>query len=305
MHGYVSRRVVQMVITLLAFLIVLFFVVRVTGDPAAVIAPVDARNEDIEAIRKELDLDKPLYYQFATYMGDLFTGSLGESIKSKQDVNKLIVEHGINSVKLGVTAIIIGIAAGVPLGIVGAVKRFTIWESISRFVAVVGVSAPSFWLGIVGIYIFAVQFGAVQAGGMGGATSFVLPSIVMSLSLMAGVTRLLRSGMLTALDSDYVRMARMKGLSERRVIWKHALRNAMIPVVGFATVAFALFLTGSVATETVFAWPGIGRLMYDALLIRDFPVLQGAVIAFVAIALLLNLIVDILYAVLDPRIRLS
>lgn len=305
MSAYIVRRTLQMLLTLMVFLTLVFFIVRLTGSPAEALAPVDATAEDVQLIERELGLDRPLVVQYALYIKTIFSGSFGTSVKSIRPVGELLLEHGINTLKLALTALFLGIVGGVPLGVVSAVKRFTPIESVVRFIAVVGLSVPLFWLGIVLMFLVAVRWGLVPAGGMQGPSSFILPGIVMSSGLMAGITRLLRSALLDVFDSDYVRLARLKGLSERRVVWKHALRNAMHPVLGFGSVYMALFLTGSVVTETVFAWPGLGRLMYDSLLLRDFPVLQGTVIVFVAVALLINLFIDVLYSLLDPRIRLQ
>lgn len=305
MSAYITRRALQMLLTLIVFLTLVFFIIRLTGSPAEALAPVDATAEDVQLIERELGLDRPLVVQYGLYLKTIFSGSFGTSVKSIRPVGELLVEHGVNTLKLALTALCLGIVGGVPLGVISAVKRFTPIESIVRFIAVVGLSVPLFWFGIVLIFLVAVRWGLVPAGGMYGPSSYILPGLVMSSGLMAGITRLLRSGLLDAFDSDYVRLARLKGLSERRVVWKHALRNAMNPVLGFGSVYIALFLTGSVVTETVFAWPGLGRLMYDSLLLRDFPVLQGTIIVFVAVALLVNLFIDVLYSLLDPRIRLQ
>lgn len=305
MLAYIARRSLQMLLTLMVFLTLVFFIIRLTGSPAEALAPVDATAEDVQLIERELGLDRPLIVQYGLYIKTIFSGSFGTSVKSIRPVGELLLEHGINTMKLAVTALFLGVVGGVPLGVIGAVKRFTPIESMVRFIAVIGLSVPLFWLGIVLIFLVGVRWGLVPAGGMYGPSSFILPGLVMSSGLMAGITRLLRSGLLDAFDSDYVRLARLKGLSERRVVWKHALRNAMNPVLGFGSVYIALFLTGSVVTETVFAWPGLGRLMYDSLLLRDFPVLQGTIIVFVAVALLVNLFIDVLYSLLDPRIRLQ
>lgn len=304
MLAYIARRALQMLLTLMVFLTLVFFIIRLTGSPAEALAPVDATAEDVQLIERELGLDRPLIVQYGLYIKTIFSGSFGTSVKSIRPVGELLLEHGINTLKLAVTALFLGVVGGVPLGVIGAVKRFTPIDSMVRFIAVIGLSVPLFWLGIVLIFLVGVRWGLVPAGGMYGPSSFILPGLVMSSGLMAGIARLLRSGLLDAFDSDYVRLARLKGLSERRVVWKHAMRNAMNPVLGFGSVYIALFLTGSVVTETVFAWPGLGRLMYDSLLLRDFPVLQGTIIVFVAVALLVNLFIDVLYSLLDPRIRL-
>jgi len=217
----------------------------------------------------------------------------------------LLLTHSLNTLKLAVVAVIISIIVALPLGVIAAVKRFTVIESSIGVFAVFGMSVPGFWMGIILIELVAVRLGLVPAGGMSGPSSYILPAITMSTLLIAGLVRLLRSSMIDTLDSDFVRFARMKGVRKRPLIWKHALRNALLPVLGFAGVQIAMFLTGSVVVETVFAWPGLGRLMYSALIERDLPVVQGCVTLFVFFAIFINLLVDILSSYLDPRIRLG
>ncbi|HEX78226.1 MAG TPA: ABC transporter permease subunit [Dehalococcoidia bacterium] len=281
MKPYILRRLLQAAITLFVFLTVMFFLVRATGNPADAFAPLDATPEDIERIAIGMGLDRPLYVQYAIYLKDVGTGSLGQSIKTLRPVRELLVEHSLNTLKLAIAAVIIGVLMAIPLGVTAAIKRFTIIESAIRLFAVFGMSVPHFWLGIILIEAIAVHLGWLPAGGMHGPTSYVLPGFTLSVLLLAGLVRLLRSTMIDTLDSDFVRFARIKGVQERMVIWKHTLRNALLPVLGFAGVQIALFLAGSVVTETVFAWPGVGRLMYVALMERDFPVLQGCVTLFV------------------------
>lgn len=304
MSGYILRRLLQSVATLIVFLTGMFFLVRITGDQAYAFAPADATKADIERLSISMGLDRPLYVQYFIYMKDVFTGNLGKSFKSLTPVTELLAQHSVNTLKLAMIAVFFGIVVAVPLGVISAVKRFTLFESGIRIFAVIGMSIPHFWLGIILIEIFAVELGWVPAGGMKGIVSYILPGLTMSLLLVAGLVRLLRSTMLDVLDSDFIKFSRMKGVREKMVVWKHALRNALLPVIGFAGVQIALFLTGSVVTETVFAWPGIGRLMYQSMMERDFPVLQGTVTLFVLFAILINFIVDILYSYLDPRIRL-
>ena len=305
MRAYILRRLLQLVLTLFVFLTIMFFLLRLTGDPAIAFAPIDATKDEVEAMRRGMGLDKPLYVQYGIYLKDISTGSFGKSIKSLRPVRYLLVVHSLNSVKLALVTLIIVLVIGTPLGVIAAVKRFTLTESVIRVYAIFGMSAPSFWLGIVLIQIFAVNLGWFPAGGMRGPTSYILPAVTMSTGMIAGIVRLLRSSMIDAFDSDFVRFARMKGVRQRMVTWKHTLRNALLPVLGYSGVQIALFLTGSVVTETIFAWPGIGRLMYTSLIQRDFPVVQGTVTLFVFVAIFVNLLIDILYSYLDPRIRLA
>ena len=305
MRSFILRRLLQLFITLFVFLTIMFFLVRVTGDPAEAFAPTDATSEDIQRIAAGMGLDKPLYVQYALYLKDILTGSFGQSHKSLRPVRDLLLTHSLNTLKLATVAVIISIIIAVPLGVIAAVKRFTVIEASIGVFAVFGMSVPGFWMGIILIELVAVRLGLVPAGGMSGPSSYILPAVTMSTLLIAGLVRLLRSSMIDTLDSDFVRFARMKGVRKHPLIWKHTLRNALLPVLGFAGVQIAMFLTGSVVVETVFAWPGLGRLMYSALIERDLPVVQGCVTLFVFFAIFINLLVDILSSYLDPRIRLA
>ena len=305
MKAFFLRRVLQLFITLFVFLTIMFFLVRVTGNPAEAFAPTDATPEDIKRIAAGMGLDRPLYVQYVLYLKDILTGSFGQSHKSLRPVSDLLVIHSLNTMKLAAVSAIISILIAIPLGVIAAIKRFTLIEALIRLIAVFGMSVPGFWMGIILIEQFAVKLGLLPAGGMVGPGSYILPAITMSTLLIAGLVRLLRSSMIDTLDSDFVRFARMKGIRRRSLIWKHTLRNALLPVMGFAGVQIAMFLTGSVVVETVFAWPGLGRLMYTALIERDLPVVQGCVTLFVFFAIFINLVVDVLSSYLDPRIRLG
>lgn len=305
MTAYILRRFLQLLLTLFVFLTIMFFLARVTGNPAQAFAPVDATPEDVRLIALGMGLDRPLYVQYLIYLKDVVTGSMGQSLKSLRPVRDLLIEHALNTLKLALAAVIFGVAIAIPLGVLAAMKRFTLAEGVIRLFAVFGMSVPSFWLGIMLIQLVAVEWRLLPAGGMHGPMSYILPGFTMSVLLIAGLVRLLRSTMIDTLDSDFVRFARMKGVPRSGVIWKHTLRNALLPVLGFAGVQIALFLAGSVVVETVFAWPGLGRLMYQALMERDLPVLQGTVTIFVFFAIFINMMVDIFYSYLDPRIRLA
>ncbi|MBN1847075.1 MAG: ABC transporter permease [Deltaproteobacteria bacterium] len=305
MRSFILRRLLQLFVTLFVFLTIMFFLVRMTGNPAEAFAPTDATPEDIKRIAAGMGLDKPLYIQYFLYLKDIATGSFGQSHKSLRPVSDLLLTHSINTIKLAAVTVVLSIIIAIPLGVVAAVKRFTLIESSIGVFAVFGMSVPGFWMGIILIELIAVRLGLVPAGGMSGPSSYILPAITMSTLLIAGLVRLLRSSMIDTLDSDFVRFARMKGVRKRPLIWKHTLRNALLPVLGFAGVQIAMFLTGSVVVETVFAWPGLGRLMYSALIERDLPVVQGCVTLFVFFAIFINLLVDILSSYLDPRIRLG
>lgn len=305
MRAYLLRRLLQMVLTLLVFMTCVFFLLRATGNPAIAFAPADATTEDIERIARGMGLDRPLYVQYGIYLRDIVTGNLGQSLRSRLPVRELLIIHTLNSFKLALATMIIVFIVSIPLGVIAAIKRFTITESLIRVFTTMGMSVPVFWLGIVLIELFSVQLGWLPVGGMRGPSTYILPALTHSTVMIAGIVRMLRSSMIDASDSDFVRFARMKGVPERLVVWRHTLRNALLPVLGYGGVQIALFLTGSVVVETVFSWPGVGRMMYTGLVQRDFPVVQGSVLLFVFFAIFINTVVDILNTYLDPRIRLK
>ena len=303
MRRFILRRIFQGLITLFFVSIVIFLLGRLTGDPVQLLLPPEATQEDVEEIREVLGLDKPLPVQYYIFFSNALKGDLGKSIKFRQPVTGIILERLPNSVKLAVASIAITLLMGLPLGVMAAVKRGSALDALARTVAFLGQAMPTFWLGIVLIILFSLKLGWLPAMGIGGPAHYIMPAFVLGWHLAAGVLRLLRSGLLEVLDSEFVKMARLKGVPERAVIWKHALRNAIIPVITFTGMYFALLIGMAIIVETVFAWPGIGRLAYQSVLWRDFPLLQGVVMLIAIIVILMNLIVDVLYAYIDPRIR--
>jgi ABC-type dipeptide/oligopeptide/nickel transport system permease component len=296
-------RLLQTLITLIVISIVVFALVRASGDPVMLMAPPMATLEDLAAIRHHLGLDKSLPEQYWIFLKNLSHGDLGESIHNRQAVSKLIGERLPNTLTLGLSAIVLGIFVSLILGVTAACKFGTWMDSGVKLLAILGQALPSFWLAIVAIAIFAVWLGWLPPSGMGGPDHYVLPVLTLSFFMLPILTRLIRSGMLEVLDSEYVKLARIKGLSERIVVWKHALRNAIIPLLTAAGITFGTIVTGAVVIETVFAWPGIGRLMADSVIGRDFPVVQALVLLVAVVVLMVNLLVDIAYAWVDPRIR--
>lgn len=282
---------------------VVFALARASGDPVMLMAPAQATLEDIEVLRQYLGLDKSLPEQYWVFLKNVVKGDLGDSIATRRPVTTIIGERLPYTVQLGLSAIIIGLSISLILGVTAAVKRGTWIDSLVKFIAILGQALPSFWLAIVALQIFAGALGWLPAGGIGGPGNYVLPILTMAFFMLPIQTRLVRSSMLEVLDSEYVKLARIKGLSENRVIWKHALRNAVIPVMTAAGITFATIITGAVIIEMVFAWPGIGRLIADSVMARDFPVTQAVVLLVAVVVLGVNLIVDILYAYVDPRIR--
>ncbi len=303
MQRYLLVRVVQSIITLFAISIIVFLASRASGDPVVLMAPPDATQQDIGILRKSLGLDKSLPEQYWVFLSNAAHGNLGESIRGKQPVLELIGQRWPNSLKLGLVAISMSLTVAFVLGVTAAAQRGTWLDGGVKLLAVVGQSMPSFLVAIILINVFSVQLKLLPAAEMGGPVHFILPAFCLGLFGIAGTMRLLRSSMLNVLDSEFVKLARIKGVPERWVIWKHALRNALIPVLTSAGMQFATVITSAVIVETVFAWPGLGRLTYEAVMNRDFPVIQGTVLVVAIVVVTVNLLVDVLYAYVDPRIR--
>lgn len=303
MQRYILMRVVQAVVTLFLVSILVFWLVRLSGDPLDTLMPMEATAEDFARARKYLGLDKPLPMQYGIYISNVIKGDLGTSIKAKIPVLTMLMQRLPNTLRLAGFSIFIAISLALFLGVAAAVKKGTIIDTISRIMAVSGMSIPIFWLGIIFILIFDVHLRLLPVFGAGGIQHYILPGFVLGWTFSGSLTRLLRSSMLEVLDSEYVKLARIKGVSERWVIWRHALRNALIPVITFAGFYLGLLIGGVVIVETVFAWPGLGLMAYEAVIWRDYPVIQGVVLVICASVLSINLGVDILYVYLDPRIR--
>lgn len=303
MQQYILRRSFQSIIALFLLSIIIFAVVRMTGDPSYLLIDESASEEQRLEIRRGLGLDRPLVVQYGIFAGNFLQGDFGRSVRGRTPVKDQLVERLMPSLKLAGFAILIIVVTAVPLGVIAAVKKGTIIDSAAKLIAVLGQSLPSFWLGIILIEIFAVQLDLLPAQGMGGFSHYILPGFTLSLFLVAGVMRLLRSSMLDVLDSEYIKLARVKGLSETKVIWKHALKNSLIAVVTFGGTYVAALITLAILVEVVFAWPGLGRMVFNGIINRDFPVVQTLVILTGALVIAVNLLVDILYAYLDPRVR--
>lgn len=303
MQQYILRRSFQSIVALFLLSVIVFGVVRLTGDPSYLLIDESASEEQRLEIRRGLGLDRPLVVQYGIFIGNFMQGDLGRSVRGRTPVKDLLADRLMPSVKLAGFALLIIVVTAVPLGVIAAVKKGTIIDSTAKLVAVLGQSLPSFWLGIILIEIFAVQFDLLPAQGMGGISHYILPGFTLSLFLVAGVMRLLRSSMLDVLDSEYIKLARVKGLSEAKVIWKHALKNSLIAVVTFGGTYVAALITLAILVEVVFAWPGLGRMVFNGIINRDFPVVQSLVILTGALVISVNLLVDILYAYLDPRVR--
>jgi ABC-type dipeptide/oligopeptide/nickel transport system permease component len=303
MARFIIVRLIQALITLVVISMIVFALARASGDPVMLMAPPMATLEDIEEMKHHLGLDKSVPEQYWIFLKNLSHGDLGESIRNRQAVTTLIGERLPNTVSLGLSAIVLGILTSLILGVTAACKFGTWMDGGVKFIAILGQALPSFWLAMMAILIFAVWLGWLPTSGMGGPANYVLPVLTLSFFMLPIMTRLIRSSMLEVLDSEYIKLARIKGLAESLVVWKHALRNAIIPLLTAAGITFGTIVTGAVIIETVFAWPGIGRLMAEAVIGRDFPVIQGAVLLVAIVVLMVNLLVDITYAYVDPRIR--
>jgi len=303
MQRYISIRIFQAVITLLILSLAVFLSVHLTGDPAAYLLGPEAGRMEYEQIKQNMGLDKPLPVQYALFLGRVVRGDFGNSHITGRSARGLLLERFPATLQLAGVAFVLTIVIGIPLGILSAVKRDSIFDQIGKLFAVAGIAAPSFWIAIMLILLFGGILRWLPTYGRGGVEHFILPAFVLSWHSMAGVLRLSRSSMLEVLDSEYVKFARIKGLSESLVIYKHALKNAVIPVLTFSGLTLAGLLNGSVAIEVVFAWPGIGRLMLEGISRRDFPVVQATVLAAGFLYIATALVVDILYAYVNPRIR--
>jgi peptide/nickel transport system permease protein len=293
-----------MIVALFLMSVIVFLLGRLTGDPVSILLSQYSTEEDRVRITEQLGLNKPILKQYGIFIFNAMQGDLGKSVAGdNRPALALILERFPASLKLALVALVISILIGIPLGVLSAVKRGSFWDGFARLLALLGQSLPAFWLGIVLMYFISVKLRLLPTSGYGGIRHFILPAATMGLFTVAAVTRLTRSSMLEVLDSEYIKLARIKGVSEAIVIWKHALRNSLLPVITFMGTFFATMITGAVVIETVFSWPGIGRLAYESILNRDFPVMQAVILFMTTLYILANLIVDILYAWVDPRIR--
>ena len=305
MRRYILRRLLQGLVLLVLVATIVFFLGRLTGNPVDLMLPEDATPEDRQALTETLGLDGPLHQQFGIFIANALRGDLGQSIRHRQPAVEVFFSRLPNTLLVVPGAMMLAVILAVPLGILSALYRGSIIDRVAGTIAVLGIATPHFWLGILLIYIFSVQLDWLPTSRMGDYRHYILPTVTLSTFLLAGFMRLIRSSMLEILDSEFVKLARIKGLSETIVVWKHCLRNALIPVLTLWGVFMGGLVTGAIVTETVFAWPGIGRLTYEAVIFRDYPLLQAAIIMDAVLIVLINLIVDILYAYVDPRIRLA
>lgn len=304
MYQYIVRRLLLTIPVVLGVSIIVFSIIRLLpGDPARALAGVQATPEYIEQVRERYGLNEPVYIQYGRFLVGVVTGDLGESVFSRRPVTTEIAERFPRTLLLASISLVIATIVGVSAGIISATRRNSVFDNTSMFVALVGVAAPVFWMALMLQLLFSVQLRWLPATGMGSWRHLVLPSITLGMASAALMARITRSSMLDVLKQDFITTARAKGLAERIVVYKHALKNALIPVVTVLGLQFGILLGGAVLTETVFAWPGVGRLLVDAILRRDYPVVQGTVMLLAFLFVIINLVVDVIYAYLDPRIH--
>jgi peptide/nickel transport system permease protein len=332
MTSYIIRRLLSLIPTLLGVSIIVFLFLRmIPGDPALALAGEHATEANVERIREEFGLNKPLYEQYLTYMGKVLRGDLGRSVFNKRYVSDELRARFPATLELSACALIVAMIVGLPAGIISATKRNSIFDNAAMVGSLLGISMPIFWLGLMLNWFFAVRLGwlpsvtrldssielhritnliivdSLLTGNaealLNGIKHLILPSVALGTIPMAIIARMTRSAMLEVLEQDYVRTARAKGLAERVVIFKHALKNALLPVITILGLQVGLLLSGAVLTETIFAWPGIGRWLYLSILARDYPIVQGMALFITFLFLLVNLLVDLSYALVDPRIR--
>lgn len=304
MSRFVLSRIAQAAVTLWMVATVVFFLARLSGDPIALLAGENATAEYETEMRRRFGLDLPLWQQYLVFLRQLLVGDLGTSIVSGEPAMRQVLERWPATLEIAVAGIIITLGLALPIGVYAAANRGSVFDTLARAFAILGQAVPAFWVGLIFILVFSVHLGWLPAGGRGTVWHVILPAITTGWFAVAGIMRLTRSSMLEVLASEYVKLARAKGLPTRTVIWKHAFRNATIPVITFtALVVLAQFLTGSIVAETVFSYPGVGSLIIDAVRKRDFPQLQAAVLFLSALYVLVNLGIDLMYGWLDPRIR--
>ncbi len=304
MRRYLLRRLLSAVVVLFAVALVSFLMLHlIPGDPARAAAGLNADESEVEAIRRQLGLDQPLPAQFVTFLGNAVRGDLGRSIKSRKPIAMELAERLPPTIHLAIAAALISTTLGIVTGVLSAVRRQSLLDVVSTVLAIGGVSVPIYWLGLVLILVFAVQLQWFPTTGYESLRHLVLPAVTLGYYSTAVISRMTRSSMLEVLSMDYIRTARGKGLADLAVIQRHALKNAMIPTVTVVGLQLGALLSGAVITESVFAWPGIGKYAVDATLGRDYPVVQAVVLLMAVIFTTVNLLVDLLYAYLDPRIR--
>jgi len=305
MRQFIIRRTLYAIMTLLILSLTIFLVVRLTGDPVSLLAEPGARAEDLDRVRTEWGLNRPLPVQYLSFLHNIATGQLGKSFNYEMPVSQLYFQRLPNSLELALAASLISFLVGIPAGLISAVRVNTAWDNLGKIVALLGLAVPGFWLGLVLILVFSVWLGWLPTSGQGGWQHLIMPALALGWYFAASLLRLTRSSMLEVLRSEYIKLARLKGLPGIAVIAMHAFKNALIPVLTLAGINLVIMINAGVIIEVIFAWPGIGRLLYEGIFQRDFPLVQGIVLLAGIMIVAINLMIDILYAYIDPRIRLT
>jgi peptide/nickel transport system permease protein len=305
MTHYIVRRLAYSVVSLFLLSLTIFLLVRVTGDPAVLLVEPGANQADMDAVREQFGLNQPLWAQYVDFVASFARGDLGQSFYYRTPVFDLYLSRLPNSLLLAVAAMGFSLLIGIPSGILAAVRVGRFWDRAGKLFSLLGLSLPSFWVGLVLILFFSVYLQWLPSSGSGSALHLIMPAFALGWYFAAAHMRLTRSSMLEVLGSEYIKLARLKGIPESLVIAKHAFKNALIPVMTLAGINLVIMINVAVVVETVFAWSGIGRLLYEGITFRDFPVVQAVVLMGGAMIVVVNLLIDILYAVVDPRIRLG
>jgi peptide/nickel transport system permease protein len=304
MGAYIRRRLIQSVVVVWGVTLLVFFLLRLApGDPVTLLLSESASPEQMEAAREKWGLNDPIPVQYAIFMSRALQGDLGDSLFFRKPAMSVLLERMPATLQLSAVALLFSLSVAIPVGMLSALKRDTFWDYLGTGLAMLGQAIPPYWLGIMLILVFSVSLGWFPTSGRGTLAHLILPAITLGSVLMALVTRLVRSGMLDVLGEDYIRTARAKGLRDRSVIIRHALRNILIPLVTVVGLQLGALFGGAVITESIFAWPGVGRLALQAISARDYPMVQASVLFISVVYVFLNLAVDILYVYLDPRIR--
>ena len=305
MGRFVASRLLSGAVVVVLAVTAVFFMVRLSGDPVLLFAPMDTSRKDIDEIRERLGFNDPLVVQYGRFMGNAVQGDFGNSTREQRPATEVVVERLPATIQLGVVALVLSLAIGVPLGVLAATRHGSVWDKVASLIAVAGQAVPGFWLGLLLMLLFAVRLGWLPTSGRGGVQHMVMPAITLAAFSTARYARLARSTMLDVLNQDYIRTAQAKGLAGRSVVWGHAFKNASIPLITMTGLEIGRLLEGAVIVEQVFAWPGIGWVTVQALLNRDFAVVMAAVVLFAAMYTVANLLTDLAYGRVNPQVRQS
>lgn len=305
MLDFVLKRTMQTIMVVFLALTAVFFLIRLSGDPTALFLPPDAPKDQLEEFREKLGFDRPIFVQYGEFIGNALQGDFGESLRSREDALGMVLDRVPATFQLAFSALALSLIIAIPIGIISAHKRNTIFDNFGVAFTVLGQAVPSFWLGLILIYVFAATFNLLPSGGGGSVIHMILPTITTAAWSVARFARFTRSTMLDVLQKDYIRTAKASGVPVRRVLSRYALKNSLIPIITLVGLDLGVLLGGAVITETVFAWPGLGRLLMQSLLNRDFPVVLAGVFLIALIYSIINFIADILYAYVNPQIRVK